>query len=150
MQPDHAPTPFTADEIRAACPEGHTLTYRMEPADGPTFLQVMRFSGCDAEGADVTTTMRSEEGEPKGAFPKRRSKWRDLQAHASFPAAQARIVETRIRVPPGTFEVWVYTIEQGDDVTRFFFAKDLPGPPIQMIRMQDGAEVMRMTLMARE
>lgn len=150
MQPDHAPTPFTADQIREACPVGRQSTFRVEMPGRTPFLQTFHFVEADAEGAMVRFTLRDEGGKFLGEPTTSRSDWRGFQAHASFPAAGTTITETEETVPAGTFVGFLYRVVTEETNVEAFFAKSLPGPPVRLIRSRDGVPEMTMTLVSHE
>ena len=53
-------------------------------------------------------------------------------------------------VPAGTFDVWRYTVQPGQDaanaVTQFSFALDRPGPPVLLETRTDSEITLRMVL----
>ena len=51
VQPGHAQTPFTADEIREGCPAGRTIGLLVEPPDADPFVTINRFVTVDDEGS---------------------------------------------------------------------------------------------------
>ena len=53
LGPGLLPTPFTADEIRAGCPDGRTIRLLVEPARGESFVRVDRFTLGDDRGAPI-------------------------------------------------------------------------------------------------
>jgi hypothetical protein len=99
LHPGHAPTPFTAAQIRVGCPPGRRVTTRTVTADGRTWLRVSEFTDCDDEGAVVV----SNEG-------RHRVTWVDLQGHASFPLATTMITKEAIDTPVGSHECLRYTV----------------------------------------
>ena len=150
-RPDHAPTPFTAEEIRKACAEGRTDTYRIEIRSEKPAKYTIKFLKCDAEGAEVESTNTLEDGTSKTT--KDRQAWIDFQAHASFPEVDTKITEETVEVPAGKFECWLYTVQkrEGDAATiRMHFAKKLPGPPVKMTSEEAGKVVFTMTLLEHQ
>jgi len=146
LRPDHAPTPFTADEIRKACPEGRTDTFRIE-RHKETWTHTMKFLKCDAEGAEVESTNVLEDGTTKTT--KDRQAWTDFQTQASFPELDTKITDETIETPAGKFECRLYTVQkrEGDPaVVRMYFAKKLPGHPVKMTSEENGKIVFTMTL----
>jgi hypothetical protein len=147
MQPDHAPTPYTADEIREACGEGRKDTYRIESGT-EVKTRVATFVKCDAEGADMEATDTKADG--TSTTTKGHGTWKQFQSHASFPEGATKITEETIEVPAGKFDCWLYTVarKQGDKAitTRMYFAKKLPGPPVKLVAEVDGKVATSMTL----
>jgi len=148
LRPDHAPTPFTADEIREACPEGRTDTYRIELRSEKPAKYTLKFLKCDREGAEVESTNIPEDGKPKTT--KDRQAWVDFQTQASFLEIDTKITDETIETPAGKFECRVYTVQkrEGDPaVVRMYFAKKLPGHPVKMTSEENGKIVFTMTLL---
>lgn len=129
LRPDHLPTPFSADQIRAASPVGRRIRIRTDVGVDRSFREV-RYLATDAEGATQVFTPTDADGEPIGAAVERRSAWRDLQAHASFPADRASVEETTLDLAWGSEPCWLYRVSDGDRETRFWFAHRLPGMPV--------------------
>jgi hypothetical protein len=145
MKPDHAPTPYSADEIRKACTEGRADKFRLE-SGGKVRVQTTTFVKCDEKGAEMEFVATDESGKEEG----RRSgtaAWTDLQAHASFPEKATKITEETIEVPAGKFDCLLYTVTEKDGVRRMWFAKKLPGPPVKMTKEAEGKVVFSMTLL---
>jgi len=150
LEKDHAPTPYTAAEIRSGCLEGRTSTYLMEVPGRDAFRQTLRFAKCDAEGADLEMSRTKTDGTPMGEPVKARETWKEFQSHGSFPEKDTKISEETITLPAGKFECVVYavTVTQGEKtgIRRFHFAKKLPGPPVKVVVELDGKVVSTMTL----
>lgn len=126
------PSPYTAEQIRGATRAGRTYRYRVETKDKPATERVMTFAAVDAAGADLVT-----DGEGK-----KRVTWEELRQHAEFPEALVRTREERVTVPAGTFDCLVYVVLGEDgEATTYFFAKDLPGAPVQIFVNKDGRRV---------
>lgn len=147
-----APTPFTAAQIRAACPAGRRSTYRVESAGRTPFLQVTHFLSSDAEGAQVESSMTELDGTRLGGTRRSRSTWSEFQAHASFPADATEVSEVVVEVPAGRYACWRYVVERrAEDGTSsravFDFAKALPGPPIRLEQKVGGTVRSTMTLL---
>ncbi|MDX1689997.1 MAG: hypothetical protein R3290_03125 [Acidimicrobiia bacterium] len=147
LRDDHHPTPFSAEEIRAACRPGRRSTYRVEQAGGDPVLSVSEFVEGDAETGQFVATTTDLAGEPIGEPKRGSATWGDLQAHASYPEDGTTVVEERREVPAGTYDCWRYTRSDGDTTTTAWFAKTLPGPPIDRIVERDGTVISRMVLL---
>lgn len=144
----YAPLPYTAEQIRAACPAGRTITFRREPSGGPAALRVIRFVSVDADGAEIETFDHSEGGAPIETPTRQRVAWEELRRHAAFPAAATTVEDGVIATPAGTFAAMVYTVTSGADVARYYFAKDRPGPPV-LFYVEQGGRRLLTTTMAR-
>jgi hypothetical protein len=141
LAPGQAPTPFTADEIRRGCPAGRTIRLRVDVGGETPFLRVSRFVECDEAGATIERSRLSLDGSPLAEPEVDRVIWRDLQAHASFPADDTTIEPERIETAIGALDCLRYTVRDGGTDEVFWFAKDLPGMPIQSLTRTDGQVV---------
>jgi hypothetical protein len=140
LEPDHAPTPFTAAEIRRGCPAGRTIKLLVEIPGQPPILSVNRYVRADAEGATVERTRFTLAGEPLGEAVEGRETWLELQAHASFPADRTEITPERIQTPLGELDCLRYRVTDGATDQTFWFAKTAPGMPIKYT-MQEAGQV---------
>lgn len=133
LAPDHAPTPFTAAQIRAACRPGRTLVVRL---DGETpSAWTTRYLTCDDEGATFERT--TDGGEPEQG----RATWLELQEHASFPLAQTTIDTERIETPLGELDCLRYTVRDDEVEKVLWFATSMPGMPVRMVTRRAGRVV---------
>ncbi len=146
LEADHAPTPFSAEQLRAACPVGRVDTFLIESPSRPPVHQTTRFVSSTFNGAVFVASMSTPDGQPVGEPVRARATWTDLQAHASHPADSTVITEDDVRVPAGRFDCWVYTVTSGTDVQRLHFAKGLPGPPVRAVQEVDGVVQLDMRL----
>ncbi|MDJ0976591.1 MAG: hypothetical protein QNJ98_19195 [Planctomycetota bacterium] len=155
MKEGHAPTPYTAAQIRDGSPTGRETRFRLEAAGAPKMVQVFRFHDSDAEGTVLEVEVLDGEGNVLSAarrMPKQ--PWTALQSHASFPADQTDITEESLETAGGTFDCFLYTVTRSGDgpkrVDRFWFAKTLPGPPVLMRSTVDDEVVTTMELVSHE
>jgi hypothetical protein len=146
LEPGQAPTPFTADEIRRGCPAGRTIRLRVEAPGETPFHRVSRFVEADDTGAMLERTRLSLDGDPLGESDVGRVTWRELQAHASFPAERTTIESDRIETAIGELDCLRYTVRDGATEDVFWFAKDLPGMPIQYLTREAGEVVTTVTV----
>lgn len=147
LRPDHAPTPYTAEQIRKACGEGRTDVFRIEKAGEKPWTYTIKFLKGDREAAEVESFNAAEDGKVISRS-KDRQMWVDFQAHASFLELDTKITEETIEVPAGKFDCWLYTVQKRDAgaTVRMWFAKKLPGPPVKMATEEAGKTVFSMTL----
>jgi len=131
MHPDHAPTPFTADEIRAATPVGHTVETITEQA-GVVSRRRTAFADVDTERAVMVMTPIDENGTPTGDSREVVANWTDLQAHASFPAEITTLGRDTIETPLGTVHCLRYDVSSADHTNTFWFSPEHPGMPIRL------------------
>ncbi len=142
----HAPTPFTAAEIRDGCPAGRTIGLLIEPRDGDPYLTINRFVTVDEEGADHTTESLSMEGEPIDDPVELRTKWEEFQAHASFPEDQTEIADDVLESRMGDLRCRRYTVTDGPTTDVYWFAVDKPGMPVKVETTAPGGVTYRMTM----
>jgi hypothetical protein len=151
MKPDHAPTPFSADEIRNGSPRGRKIVYQVEMLGKPYFFQTIEFTSANPDDVVFETVTKGMDGKRVGKKQMSVGKWPDLQSHASFPASQTVITSESLTTPAGTFDCWLYTITNEKDgktnIKRFWFAKKLPGPPISYEEKTDGKIVYKLTML---
>lgn len=154
LRDGHAPTPFTADQIRDGCRSGRRSTFFTESeADGRGFL-VFLFEGADAEGVTFTVEFLDEKRQPKRVPQGMRTTWQELQSHASFPSGRTTVRDEIVDVPAGAFACLVYEVTEsdtGEDVTtRYDFARSLPGMPVRVVKTRGGRVVSRQELVTDE
>jgi hypothetical protein len=138
LAPGRAPTPFTADEIRAGCPAGRTTRLRVEVVGEAAFHRLSRFVECDEAGATLERSRLSLDGSVLSEPEVDRVTWRGLQGHASFAADDTTIEADRIETAIGELDCLRYTVREGTTDEVFWFAKDLPGLPIHCLTRTDG------------
>jgi hypothetical protein len=131
MADEMAPNPFTPDEIRAGCPSGRTVRWRVEEPDGEAYLRVSRFLDADDEGATLERSRQTLGGEPVGEVQSARQTWTEFQANSSFPSAVTTIDSETIDTELGRLDCLRYTVRDGDEENSFWFATELPGPPVR-------------------
>jgi hypothetical protein len=134
LHPDHLPTPFTAAEIRAACPPGRTLRFRIQHADEEPMIRVSRYVEADAVAAVQESWQEGLDGQRRSEPERERSTWIDLQEHASFPRTVTERGEDQIAIPAGEYACLRYVRTDPDAVWRFWFAHELPGQPVRYER----------------
>jgi hypothetical protein len=125
-----APTPFTADEIRAGCPDGHWLLVRTERA-GATSFHRNGFEQGDPAGCVLTSVVTDASGRPTGDVLRQRASWLDLQTHAAFPAERTTVVPERIRLAFGERDCLRYEVVDDGGTSTFWFALEHPGMPVR-------------------
>lgn len=151
MQEGHAPTPFSAREIREGCPDGRRVRFRTTPGpDAAPFETELRFVDGDAEAVMVENIRLGADGLPIGEPRGRRSPWEELQAHASFPSAGVTITPVEgIESPIGPFDGWLYEVRNDVSITNYWFATSLPGPPVHVVSLTpDGKVMFEMVMMS--
>jgi hypothetical protein len=126
---------------------GRTYVYRVEAEGKLTVLREMRFTRVDADRAEVATTIKDEAGKVIEAKPPRSAAWAELRSHQEFPADRVTTAEEEVKVPAASWKATVYTVRgEGGAIDRFYFARDLAGPPVLFTTEKDGKRVMTSTL----
>jgi hypothetical protein len=154
LSPELLPTPFSADEIRAGNPPGTTRVYVVRRGadvalQRTTFLE---HAGDQGGLARFEVSSRTLDGEPIGTPTEASSTWAELQAHASYPRAEATLASTICTTAAGRHEAWMYDWRQpardGRPAThhRVWFAKSMPGPPVLYERIVADVLAYRMEL----
>ncbi len=150
LRPDHLPTPFSAAQIREGCPAGRTILMREEePGEEPSFRRIVFMEG-DAETSVQELQATDASGAPLGEPTSGQARWLDLQRHASQPADATTLTEVRLALPFGDFDCWLYTVQTPGGELRFWFAKELPGMPVQIEQRANGALTGRSVMIANE
>ena len=101
LQEGHAPTPFTAPQIRDGCRSGRVATFRVESEAQGDGLLVFRYDDADEEGVTLTISFLDAARRPKSEPDSSRRTWEALQSNASFPAGSTRIRDEVVDVPGG-------------------------------------------------
>lgn len=148
LRPDHHPTPFSADEIRAGCRPGRTVRALVIEAGREPYVHVTRFVTADADGAEQESWTETTDGAPTSEPVRRRSRWLDFQGHASMPLATTTIADETIEIPAGRYDCLRYTRTEGNEVSTFWFARSAPGMPLRFEERVDGALVYSSTALS--
>lgn len=130
LGPGLAPTPFTAAEIRAGCPDGRWVLSRTERA-GEVAFHRSGFEDGNADGCTCTTVTTDASGRPTGQVRRRRATWRELQGHAAYPAEATSVATERIRLAVGELECLRYDVRGDAGTSTFWFALAHPGMPMR-------------------
>lgn len=151
LEPGTAPTPFTADEIRAGCPDGRTITLLVEPAEGPSWQRVNRFVAPDEDGATVQRWRIGTDGRRDGEIEEGRTTWLQLQGHASFPVSAVTVTPDTVELPLGTVDALRYAVDDdAGGVATFWFAPGFPGMPVRYETPAEGGGTDRTTMVSDE
>jgi hypothetical protein len=141
LKPDHLPTPFTAEQIRKGCGEGRTTTWLLTSPGKWTAHQSFTFSECDKEGCKLSV----KRWKPDGTVIKEgssRGTWKTFQSHASYLEKTTKLTKETIKTKVGKLECLVYTntlmVNTSTQVTKYYFATKLPGPPVRLEMTRDG------------
>ncbi len=153
MKPDHAPTPFSAAEIRDANKPGTRIKFRIEVPGKPLTYMHFFFIEGDEKNSRLTSFNTDKDGKLMGKKETAVSTWKELQAHASFPEAETKITGKAFKGPMGVLECYFYTVttekEGKKTVKRLWFAKSLPGPPVYFEQSVDGEVIFHMVMLKK-
>lgn len=136
----HAPTPFTAEQIREHCVDGLRVTIAVEDDSGRTF-HTNTFRDGDAEGVTIEACASDRDGTPTGEVSSGRGTWLELQGHASFPELTTEVGEETIDGPLGIQRCRRYAVRGETGTVTFWFAVDHPGMPVRIERPGSVSEV---------
>ena len=147
-----APTPYTAEEIRAASPRGRTVRHRVT-LGRKTTVTTMEFGEVTETGCQLTSRIFDASGKSLLEKPSEGSySWEDLRRHARFARSETTITDAAVEVPAGRFECKLYTVERKEAgkslVSRYWFARTLAGPPVKMTVESSGRTLRTMELLA--
>lgn len=131
LQAGHAPTPFTADEIRAAAPSGYSVETVTEINGDVIGRQRTVFTDATPEGVLMVSAALDESGAMTDDRRQLQVTWSDLQAHASFPADVTTVSDETIVSPLGTVACLRYDVAGPDHTNVFWFSPAHPGMPIK-------------------
>jgi hypothetical protein len=151
MESGHAPTPFSAEEIRSGCPKGRKIVFQVEMFGKPLLFRTTEFVSADEKGTVMETLTKGSDGKQIGKRQMVIAKWKELQAHASFPEARTEIRTEKYTTPAGTFDCWLYTVKETKagktNEKRLWFAISLPGPPVCYEEKADGRLTYRLIML---
>jgi hypothetical protein len=138
---------FTARQLHDACKSGHTLVYAIETPGKPAMRMTMRFLDATESDVLVETTVTDAEGHAAEPPDRGRATWEELDKHGEFPRERTTVTDETITTPAGTFATRLYTVAGKEGaVSRFYFAKSLPGPPVLFFTVKGGERVSTSTL----
>ena len=140
--------PFTADQIRLATPDGHTLdivtTREGEEVDRRRTI----YFDPDEESVSMRLASLSPAGELSKDAIEARTTWEDLRDHAVFPKETTRVKTEAIETPLGSLDCTRYDVASGETTLVFWFAEAYPGMPVRNATLSDGHEVETTTVVA--
>lgn len=141
--------PFTAEQIRAEWVPGLHVTLHRWSRDQGESIEHMRVRDATAEVAVIEVSVTTERGEALGPAQELTATWEELRDHASYPAARATLEERRLETELGTRDCLCYRVTMDGVVTDYWFARDLPGPPVHMEERHDGELVLTLDQVTR-
>ena len=136
-----APTPYTAEQLRAAMPVGHVIRVAITAGDQPPVEDRWEVVAATPEGCTITSTQG----------PPQTSDWEELRDHAKFPAAATVITDGTVDVGAGHFATKHYVVAQPDgSVETFDFDVARAGPPLLLLKEKDGKLLVRFETLERK
>jgi pimeloyl-ACP methyl ester carboxylesterase len=149
MKQGDASTPYSAEQIRKALPKGSWIKFNNELSGGQKMVLVFHFGkGNNKEAALVVDTL-DEKGNPIAEPRSSKPLWKELQSHASFPAETATIISAPLKTFKGDLDCWLYEVREGEAITKYWFAKELPGPPVLLEEYKNGMLQRKMVMAGR-
>ncbi len=149
---EFAPVPFAQGALASSFRAGATITFRLHATGQEPTLLTTEFLDPTADRVTLRDTATALDGSPLGEPKTATAAWTELEAHAHFPRAATTISESDVEVPAGRFHAYEYRIAGNADgaptVTTLWFAENLPGPPVKMIRQVGGETVFEMVLVS--
>jgi hypothetical protein len=147
IKADHAPTPFSAEQIRSGCPKGRKIVFQVESSGKALMFQSVEFLTCEKDKVVYEIVTRGVDGKQMGPRKMITGTWEDLQSHTSFPKDQTIITSESYTAPAGTFDCLRYTVTGKSGVKRFWFAKTMPGPPLAFEEKVNDRVTMKMAML---
>jgi hypothetical protein len=151
---NRVPTPYTTAQIRGASPEGRSYEFLVERPDRPAVRRKLVFIAVSDERATISSSELDPTGQKQVAGEMLDQTWEELRMHASFPKAVTTVDEDRSETPVGVFDCLRYTIveqtPEGPARTVLWFAKELPGPPVETLLERGGQTIERTMLLRYE
>lgn len=143
--------PFTAEEIRDAWQPGLMLEVIQRTPQGAS-AERWTVIAADLDGAEIEYLKIGQDGKPEGESRTGKMTWIELRNHASFPVQNATREEAVRETRLGMLDGWLYTVTDpgAGTVGELFFARSLPGAPVQ-VRVRKGDDlVMQMDQVTRK
>ena len=144
------PRPYTAEQIRDAWVQGLTLDMWRKGLEGEA-RERWTVVAADAEGVDIRYANVDTDGNVGGETRVQRSSWTELRDHATFPTDTTTREEVTRETALGMLDGWLYTVDHAETgtVTEYFFARSLPGAPVEMRMTKDDQLVMEFAQLER-
>ncbi len=109
-------------------------------------MRTIRFVSVDDEGADRESRAFAPDGESFGEPTSVWTSWLQSQEHASFPREVTVIDPEAVSTPLGRQECRVYTVADGESVSRYWLAVARPGMPAKVETRVQGELTYTMTM----
>ena len=114
---------------------GRRYTFRSTAAGGAPELQVVEYTKVTPTGFAFVAKRLTTDGQLIGESRSSEGTWDALVGHATYPASDTVITEATIDTAIGKMNCILYTVttetDNGHQVTRAYFARELPGAPVR-------------------
>lgn len=141
-----APRMFDADQLRDGLPAGTAIRFRFEVEGAPVVIERWAFVSSTSTVTTIETERFAEDGTALGPKERGTSAWAELAEHGHFPADKTTYEEVELEATIGKKKCRLYKV-QGKDAqgeatsSSFYFAWDLPGPPIRFETWKNGKRI---------
>ncbi len=136
-QPETAPSPYTAMQIRDSSAVGRTYRYRVESMGKAAIEKKLVWKTWSEQDCSIESSKYDLAGKAIGKPKVEKSSWQALRQHAVFLEKNTTTRNEKVTVPAGTFDTTVYQLVEevdGNLLTKhFWFAPHLPGPPVKLV-----------------
>ncbi len=138
------PTPYTAEQIRAAWQPGFSVEMQTTEA-GVVSRTRMTVLSATPEAAVIREESLRADGTPGAPATESETRWSELRDHARFEATNATRERAECRALLGSLPGWSYAVQlrRGGTMT-LCFADATPGPPVVLELAHDGKVLSRM------
>lgn len=140
--------PFSAEQIRAGTPDGHTLDIVTTREGVVVDRRRTVYFDPDETSVSMRLAPLNDAGVVVGEAMAARTTWEDLRDHAVFPAETTTVVGETIETPLGRLDCARYDVASGETTLAYWFAEEHPGMPIRYATLSDGVEVEVTTVVA--
>lgn len=134
---DHAPYPYTVEQLREGMPKGHVIELRHR-VDATT--SEWRWTVLDADRTGLVLNTEVISGDTEAGD--QAYTWLELQGHATYPTGTP-IERRSVTAALGTYDADCYLVPADEANLTFCFALDLPGPPLVHTLEAAGRELER-------
>lgn len=144
--------PFGVEALKSAFPVGTVVRLRMRKAGEAETVERWQVTAADDSGMTIASTVYNADGSLLRDEGSGTSTWVELTTHGQFPVAKTVREDSSVDVPAGHFDTWLYTVvdSEKDTVSRYHFAKTLPGPPVLFTVVAGKGTVFEMALLERK
>ena len=136
--PQPLPTPYSAEQIRAAWQPGFRVETKTTDARGDSFERMTVLSASEDSGTIRVQPLKAD-GSADGEAQEFTSSWSELRDHARFDTSAATRERAECRSQLGVLPGWRYAATAANgDVLTMCFADATPGPPLEHETRREG------------